>query len=484
MASLGGPLRDAVDGLASEAEEHLGESDRALLDPVRTYLAQPLAVAIVGRVSSGKSTLVNALLGVPIAATDATECTQVVTWYRHGRHPAASLVLADGTEQALLISSTGTLPRSLPLPLDQIRRIEVRDSTEALRRVLLVDTPGLASATGGQSDRTIALMAANSGAEAQQADAILFVFNGSLREDEAAAVDLFLRGEAAPDVAGTIGLLSKADVGSGADPLADSRTLAAELAGQHSRLFADVVAVSGLLAETVRCGRLTESHARSLAALADEWGEAEADVACADADLFCSLEASVDGGMRHDILERVGMHGARLCLESARQGQRRAHQLNAMLGRLSGFDRLSEALETGLTQRVDSLKARRAFSRLSDIAYGLHPDQTAEASPDDAYARLWLREHLQQLWDSPRFVPLHLLDAAHQVNTGRVALPVALEEQLAAMVAALPSLPRPGHAVDSLAQWRAFTLLASPGQRRVADAAIRCLELSITEAAR
>ncbi len=41
-----------------------------------------LRVAIAGRVKAGKSTLLNALVGERLAATDAGECTRIVTWYR------------------------------------------------------------------------------------------------------------------------------------------------------------------------------------------------------------------------------------------------------------------------------------------------------------------------------------------------------------------------------------------------------------------
>ena len=56
----------------------------AAVTEVRDRLAEPLRVAIGGRLKAGKSTLVNVLVGERIAQTDVGECTQVITWFRFG----------------------------------------------------------------------------------------------------------------------------------------------------------------------------------------------------------------------------------------------------------------------------------------------------------------------------------------------------------------------------------------------------------------
>ncbi len=476
-----GSLRAAVDALAAEAEGRLATEDAEFATQIRAALVRPLAVAVVGRVSSGKSTLVNALIGSPIAATDATDCTTVVTWFRHGRHPAAAVVRRDGTEVPLLISTTGTLPAQLPVPLGDVDRVEVREAADALHRMVLVDTPGLANARGEHSSRTEQLMGDRSGAEAQRADAVVFVFNGSLKADEAEAVDLFLRGESAPDVAGTIGVLTKADIGPGPDPLAAAQDVADTLAHEHTRLFSSVIAVGGLLAETVRCGRLTEAHARSLAALADAWDEPFAEVALSDVDIFTGADGPVEAAERRELLRRLGLHGVRLCLAEARRGRRRAHELNATLAAASGFARLDDALDRGLGARVDALKARRGLGMLSDIAYGLRPGQHDDPSPEAQEGRRWLRARIEEAIDSPALQPLALLEAAHLVNTGRVALPAPLEDDLRALVAAQPAWPDPAAGAAALQRWRGFAMLAAPPQRSVASAAIRTWELALLQ---
>ena len=60
-------------------EVYRGTPHEPRLTAVRDRLDEPLRVAIAGRVKSGKSTLLNALVGDRLAPTDAGECTRIVT---------------------------------------------------------------------------------------------------------------------------------------------------------------------------------------------------------------------------------------------------------------------------------------------------------------------------------------------------------------------------------------------------------------------
>ena len=91
-------------------------------------LDEPLRVAIAGRVKAGKSTLLNALVGERLAATDAGECTRIVTWYRHALGYRVVADLRPSGDPRAAVPARGRRARrssSASSPLESIERIEV-----------------------------------------------------------------------------------------------------------------------------------------------------------------------------------------------------------------------------------------------------------------------------------------------------------------------------------------------------------------------
>jgi hypothetical protein len=130
------------------ARPFLGE---ATVDAYLARLQAPLRIALSGTLKSGKSTLLNALLGEEVAATDATECTRVVTTYRYAPTPVVEIVPDGGRRTALppaAIGGTALVPEE----------IEIGLPSRLLARWTLVDTPGTSSTTGDVSARTLAYL--------------------------------------------------------------------------------------------------------------------------------------------------------------------------------------------------------------------------------------------------------------------------------------------------------------------------------------
>jgi GTP-binding protein EngB required for normal cell division len=458
-----GSLSARVDALAVRAQERSSGPASDAVAAVRSRLSEPLRVALVGRVSSGKSTLLNALLGRPLAATAAGECTQVPSWYRHGRWPRASALTTDGRTVAVM-TAPGKPLTDLPLPVEQVRRVEVEEPAPALRKMTLIDTPGLAAAGSSASGRTNRLLEERSLASSESADALLFVVNGPLHGDERDAVETFTRA-AADTAAGAVALavLSKADK-IGADPAAaweQATSLAARMTSDHRALFAAVVPVVGLLAQTGTLG-LPEPEARDLVALADAWDPGLAQLALADTELFCSLDAPVPGPRRRALLERVDLYGAARLLAAIREGRaRNAHQLSDVASTASGLPSLVSLIETTLQGQADALKAHRALM-------GLHRAVQSPGAPAG------LADALEELENSADLLAVRLFQVRALVTGGRVQLPDDLDREFieACSPAGLPAVPA-AEAARRAGEWTAWAMFVPEAGRRVAEVMVR-----------
>jgi GTP-binding protein EngB required for normal cell division len=113
-------------------------------------------VAFFGRVSSGKSSLVNALLGASILPVGVTPVTAVPTRVRLGTPPSAVVHHADGSTETVELSELARFASEAENPgnVKKIARLEVICASPDLAEgVELVDTPGVGSlATAGAEE--------------------------------------------------------------------------------------------------------------------------------------------------------------------------------------------------------------------------------------------------------------------------------------------------------------------------------------------
>src|SRR6185503_1960217 len=116
------------------------------LDRIGRRLNQPIRIALAGTLKAGKSTLLNALVGEDIAPTDATECTRVVTWFRHGATPNVTARYGGGRLMNVPVRRRGGLTFDLGhLTANDVECIDVEWPTVRLSQTTLVDTPGTTS---------------------------------------------------------------------------------------------------------------------------------------------------------------------------------------------------------------------------------------------------------------------------------------------------------------------------------------------------
>src|SRR2546421_615931 len=146
-----GPLSSRVADLCQEVGHRLGGAAQTQVHDVRRRLGEPLRVAIAGRLKAGKSTLVNALIGRRVAPTEVGECTRIVTQFRYGTSDRVDVVRRNGTRASLPLDEAGMIPQRLGVPWAEIGYVDVTLTSDHLRDLTVVDTPGLASANASVS---------------------------------------------------------------------------------------------------------------------------------------------------------------------------------------------------------------------------------------------------------------------------------------------------------------------------------------------
>jgi hypothetical protein len=483
------PASNLIERVADLVAGHLATvplSVRPELEELQTRLREPVRIAVVGRVKAGKSTMVNALLGQRVAPTDVSECTRLVTWFRYGHPQRVVIELSDGSTTETQLGADGLLPNELGVPISQVRALHCYLANELLRWMTLIDTPGIGSVHQEYSARTEELLAAEreSSAAARRADAIVFLFNQVVMEDELQALQLFRAGngeESSQSAANAVGVLAKADqLGDG---VRDPWGVALELAGQYAGKFRDevatVVPVIGLIAESSEAALLTEADVQHLEALAAMEPKVF-DRLLWSADRFVSADAPVPGGDRQRLLELLDLYGIRLAVTRVREGVAGAVPLRRALSASSGIAEVKQTLGKYFREQDHLLKVRSVLEELRRLTY----DPSAAPGTMEQF-----REALEKLRMDPEMQPVFELEVLHDCWTGRVALRAPMLEEITRLfspgtvanrLGARPSEPAAlaDAARQGMARWRTFMVTeATPAQQRVCRVVMRSYQL-------
>ena len=262
---------------------------------------RPLLVAVMGEFNAGKSSLVNALAGDAVAPVGVTPTTATINVLRYGA-PGGRVSYHDGTTRELGAASVGPFLAGLgDREAATIRQVEVFAPLEGLRRVEIVDTPGLNSLRPEhervareflvEADALVWVFAAGQAAKASEREALQLARGAG--KHVLGVVNKIDR--AAPDeVAGVLRHVETTlgDLIEGAVPLSAQAALVARRAGDEAGQ-----AQSGLAALEARLDRTFFAHARdlkratALAALRRFLGEARAAVT-AEASVIASPAAT------------------------------------------------------------------------------------------------------------------------------------------------------------------------------------------------
>ena len=393
----------------------------------------PLRVAIAGKVKAGKSTLLNAMVGEMVAATDAAECTKLVTWYQYANAPRLTLYPKLGAPRQLPASRRdGRLIIELgATPAAEVDRLVVDWPSRQLKATTLIDTPGIGSLTTENSERSAAFLLPED--EPAAADAVVYLMR-HLHATDFEFLEAFSEyGAARASGLNAIAVLSRADeIGGGRlDALMSARRVAARYRSDPRLLglCQDVVAVAGLLAQTGRSLRQDEFRAFSRLASAPR-DDTEA--------MLLSVDRFAHPGPREDallpldsrraLLDRFGLFGVRLATTLVRQGSNSPDLLAAELVRRSGLDELRSSLASRFTERRDLLKARSALLAVDFVL-------RREPAPQ---GRSLLAEVERILAGSHEFAEMRLLAA---IRSSTVTFPDAYRAEAERLLGANGTIP-------------------------------------------
>ena len=162
--------RDELVARLLALENELSESRRTELSAARTRLARgKFVLAVVGEFSSGKSFLLNALLGkFGLLATDINPSTATITELEYGAAEEATAYYEDGRSERIPIDALDRVTTAVESEAPQ--RVVVRSDSPFLQRGFVVaDTPGLASINPSHRRATLQFL--------PSADAVLYLID-------------------------------------------------------------------------------------------------------------------------------------------------------------------------------------------------------------------------------------------------------------------------------------------------------------------
>lgn len=334
-----------------------------------TKLDEPMQLAIIGKISSSKSTLVNAILGKDgLMSTGHKEVTYNVGWLKYGptdsdiiihykdSRPAARKSVAEFANLSVLTSDA---------EIDNISHIELFDDSEILREINIIDTPGLDALRGKDSQNTLDFISK------VRPDAVVMLFTHSVAENTLEVVRQFNAG-AQFNPLNAIGVLSKIDVlwqetiprtGSA---LAIGRRMVANRMKRDPmlrRTLFNLYPISALL--YMASATLTDDEVNMIARALAEAPEEFARALNSMPRFLGEAAFSLTEAERRQLADKLGLYGIYLIMRALKNGEAAsAAAMRPLLFAESGAKEFSDTLHNHFGSRAKLIKTESVYQRI------------------------------------------------------------------------------------------------------------------------
>lgn len=371
-------LKDRILQLLRECESILsGVEDVSLSQEIKKSqerLMQPMQLAIIGKISSSKSTLVNAILGqAEVVRTGQMEETFNVSWLKYGdSNSDINVVFKDGNVSSVPRAQWAQWAshQEKNVLKEQVKYIEVFYEHEILKDINIIDTPGLDALSQIDSKNTILFL------KEVHPDAVVMLFTKSIAESTLSVLQDFQNvgaGDFNLSAMNAIGVLSKADtIWSAMEPDKDilsigNRVIKTTLYDKYPEVrksLFSILPVSSLIG--LSSFTINDKDYTSLKTLCSVDDSILFEM-LSSPDFFFDEEYSVDvnSAERQRLYNKFGLYGIYILIESLRRNEDAGVVfLSDVLKEKSGFGKFLLTVQSHFGKRSTLIKSQSILQRL------------------------------------------------------------------------------------------------------------------------
>lgn len=340
---------------------------------VDSRMREPMQLAIVGRISSSKSMLVNAILGkAEVVRTGHEAETFNVSWLKYGDDNAPIIVhFKNGRTQTIARNEWADWAshQGQQALKTEVKYIDVTSSYEMLKYINIIDTPGLDATSHVDSENTIEFL------KAVNPDAVILLFSKSLSEDTLKLIREFQNSETnisfSINPMNALGVLSKIDMNwdirKDIDPIVASdsaikRTLSSR--SDVNKVLFRILPVSALMGLSASIITSEDKVAfEQLARLDDK----SIILLFSSPEFFVKEYDFVELSKNHreKLVLKYGLYGIYVCVRAIqKKAEITLSELSQILRGKSGFDVFMKLVVSHFGDRAQLIKAQRGVIQL------------------------------------------------------------------------------------------------------------------------